>query len=459
MNILQVSTADVAGGAERIAYTLFKRYREWGHGSWLAVGRKRTAESGVIEMSRRTNGQAGRLRKLTVNAERAARSVPGVGKVMTLVQHPRRAVESRLGVEDFNYPESQHVLELAPQKPDILHCHNLHGGYFDLRALPRLSHRVPTIVTLHDAWLMSGHCAHSFDCDRWETGCGQCPSLDLYPAIARDATAYNWRRKRNILRQSRLYVATPSEWLRRRLERSIAAASVVESRVIPNGVDTSIFTPGDQIAARLALKLPTDARVLLFAANGVRRNVWKDYGTMREAIADVAEQRPAADFVFIALGEEAPPEQIGRARVQFVPYQQDPRVVALFYQAADMYLHAARAEVWGLTVTEALACGTPVIATAVGGIPEQLKGLGLATNTGDLNRFDADEATGILVPPGDGPLMARSIRQLLDDDTLRRRLGANAAKDASERFALSTQARAYVQWYEQVIEELPERIA
>jgi glycosyltransferase involved in cell wall biosynthesis len=83
-------------------------------------------------------------------------------------------------------------------------------------------------------------------------------------------------------------------------------------------------------------------------------------------------QRP---LVFVALGEDAPAERIGAAEIRFVPYQKDPAVVARYYQAADIYIHSARADTFPNTVLEALACGTPVVATAVGGIPEQVKSL------------------------------------------------------------------------------------
>ena len=182
---------------------------------------------------------------------------------------------------------------------------------------------------------------------------------------------------------------------------------------------------------------------------------------MRGAIATIAEQRSAADLLFIALGEDAEPEQIGRATIQFVPYQQDPAIVARYCQAADLYLHAARAEAWGLTITEALACGTPVVATAVGGIPEQVKGLRMDDGQGidDLNRSGADEATGVLVPVGDARAMARCIEHLLNDDGLRRRLSHNAADDARERFDLNRQVKSYLDWYEQILANASERIA
>ena len=59
---------------------------------------------------------------------------------------------------------------------DVLHLHNLHGGYFDLRHLPRLSPRLPVVVTLHDTWLTSGHCAYTLECERWRDGLRRLPA-------------------------------------------------------------------------------------------------------------------------------------------------------------------------------------------------------------------------------------------------------------------------------------------
>lgn len=310
---------------------------------------------------------------------------------------PRRQWDINRGIEDFHSPGTWRLLELIPQIPHIIHCHNLHGQYFDLRALPWLSRQIPVVLTLHDAWLLSGHCAHSFDCERWKIGCGHCPDLTIYPAIRSDATAYNWQRKRKIYRHSRIYVATPSHWLMQKVRQSMLLSSMVEERVIPNGVDLFVFHPDDRSAVRAALGIRQDAKVLLFAANGIRLNVWKDYQTMRTTVALVAESFKQEDVLFIALGENAPAERIGQAEIQFVPYQKDPNVVAHYYQAADVYVHAARADTFPNTVLEALACGTPVVASAVGGILEQVKGLNISNlgfRISDLNKYRMDDATG-----------------------------------------------------------------
>ncbi len=459
LRILQVGTADTLGGAERLAWNLFQSYRDRGHKSWLAVGRKYTSDPDVFRIP---NERKETLWFRLSNAgqkelESFEQRLPGVWRLRQCLRtwsRPWHAVQRSLGMEDFDYPGSRRLLTLPPEKPDIVHCHNLHGNYFDLRVLSRLTREAPVILHLHDAWLLSGHCAHSFDCERWKTGCGECPDLSIYPALERDGTHYNWTRKRDIMANGRFYVTAPSQWLMDKATQSIVAPSIVEAKVIPNAVDVSVFHPADRRHVRRMLGVPQEAQVLLFAAHGIRANIWKDYQTMRSAVSQIAERLQDHRLIFIALGEDGPPERVGNAEVQFVPYQKDPGAVARYYQAANVYIHAARAEAWGLAITESLACGTPVVATAVGGIPEQVKGLHSPESGswgGGLNRYDRDEATGILVPSGDAQAMAASIERLLIDDPLRLCLGENAASDAAKRFDLKTQADRYLDWYQHIV--------
>ncbi len=436
LRILQVNTADLRGGAETVARNLHRAYRYKGHESWMAVGHKYTDDPNILAIQQtgatgdqvRRSGRVGEtLSSLGGKAKGMKRFVDG----LRIVGQPRHFFPWWQGSEDFNFPGTEHLLELPTERPDVVHCHNLHGRYFDLRVLPRLSHDVPVILTLHDAWLLSGHCAHSFDCDRWKTGCGHCPDLTIYPAVRRDATNANWQRKLEIWKKSRLHVATPSRWLMRKVEQSILAAGILDTRIIPNGVDLSVFHPGDKDEARAALGIPHDARMLLFAANGIRANIWKDYVTMRSSVRLLAARSHGDKIVFTALGEYAPPERIGDAEVRFVPYEESPNAVARYYQAADVYVHAARADNFPLTVLEALACGIPVVATGVGGIPEQV----------------VDGSSGFVVPPSDAEAMERAIDALLSDEGLRRRFSAWAVQDAANRFDLNRQADEYLEWY------------
>ncbi len=334
------------------------------------------------------------------------------------------------------------MLNLVDQVPDVLHLHNLHGGYFDLRSLVALSKQLPTVVTLHDAWLLSGHCAHSLTCDRWKTGCGRCPDLSLYPSIRRDGTAINWRRKRRIYRRAKLRVATPCSWLLRRVEESILMESVQEARVIPNGVDTTLFSPPKHSRAeiRQRLDLPIDARVILCVGAGFRTSPWKDYASVEESVGRISLMLPKDQLILLMLsGESAPAGRIGAAEVRYVDKLQSERDIVPYYQAADVLLHTAHADTFPNVVIEAMACGLPVIGTRVGGIPEQIV-------HGD---------TGYLVTPGDIDSLVAHLRGILTSADRRSTLGENAVERVRHRFDVRRMVAEYLEWFGEIIAPSP----
>ena len=451
MQIVQIGTADKAGGAESVAWQLFDAYRRAGHDCTLLVGCKRSQDADVIALSHDHLRSPWTQRCMAAADRLGATLGPllGVRRLQAAVKlvagQPRRWWERQRGREDFDFPGTWRIPSILKTRPDVVHCHNLHGaglsdgGYFDLAALPSLSRLFPLVLTLHDAWLLSGHCAHSFDCERWKMGCGACPDLAIYPAVKRDATAYNWQRKQDIFARSRLYVATPSRWLMQKVDASMLKPACVEQRIIPNGVDLTVFTGGDRREARSRLGLPHDAHILLFAANGVKQNMWKDYRTMRAALGRIDGKINERPVLFIALGDIAKEETVGSTRIQFVPHQDDPLSVARYYQAADVYVHAAKADTFPSSVIEAGACGVPVVATAVGGIPEQV----------------IDGRTGFLVPGGDAEAMAERVVRLLEREGLRRLMAAEAQLAAKARFDIRHQVRAYLDWYESIVVRAP----
>ncbi|HYK94616.1 MAG TPA: glycosyltransferase [Candidatus Dormibacteraeota bacterium] len=452
MNILQVSASDGGGGAHKIALALQMGLRERGHGSWMAVGR-RTVEnpnlyqipSGIAPGPTRAVYEAAAL-ALTplVGRVRGARRA----RLALRSAHPLEYARARWsGREYFDYPGSRRILEIPPARPDVVHLHNLHTEYFDLRSLADLSSTVPVALTLHDEWTYTGHCAYGIECERWRVGCGACPDLTIYPSVRRDATHENWLAKRAIYEQSRLYVSAPSSWLLDRARESVLATAAADWRLIPNGVDLRVFRPAEKAHARELLGLPQQPLILLFAANRARANRFKDYATIAAATDLVAAGLRNRNLLLIALGGEGPPQFLANGELRAMPWEHEPARVAAFYQAADVYLHAANADTFPTTVLEALATGTPVVATAVGGIDEQVRSLAGAPGAWSGAAFDADVATGVLVPPHDAAGMAAATIALLANDALRAQLGANAVRDAATRFGLAGQLDATLAWY------------
>lgn len=441
MRIIQLNTADIGGGAEKIAWDLFNKYRERGNGSWLVVGEKHILDPDVLTLPNQE--KRGRwyhffrgLASYYQKGELGIRRETLVSRFLGGLAEPLRRVEYHLGIEDFHYPGSRALIDLLTNRADILHAHNLHGAYFDLRLLPALSRQIPFVVTLHDAWLLSGHCAHFFLCERWKIGCGNCPDLSIYPAVQRDETHYNWLRKKDIYAHSKLYVATPSRWLMSKVEQSILAQAILDSRVVPNGIDLNIFHPAEQGEARIKLGLRPDLLVLLAVGVHINDRVWKDYRTFRQVAINLSERLKGQNILILALGEDAPEERFGSVEIHFISFQKDPAVVARYYQAADVYMHPAHIDTFPTCILEALACGIPVVATAVGGIPEQI----------------IDSQTGFLTPPSDAELMTDRIIQLILDPNLKSGMGASAAKYARQKYNLESQVDIYLDWYEEIVD-------
>ena len=115
----------------------------------------------------------------------------------------------------------------------------------------------------------------------------------------------------------------------------------------------------------------------------------------------------------------------------------DDRILSLAYSAADVYAVASLQESFGQTVTESLACGTPVAAFASGGIPDMVR----------------PGVTGYLAPTRDVAGLREAVRKLLADPAKRAEMSANCRRIAVEEYSLDVQARAYAALYERLCKE------
>ncbi len=420
LRILQVSQNDSFGGAQMIARNLHQHYLDLGHDALMAVGTKWTGDERVYPLLDDRSGTRSRLRVSTTDR---------IKRKLSQKFHKLR------GLEQYRFPKSAYEFNRLLDGVDVVHAHNLHRNYFHLECLAMASRRCHVVLTLHDAWLFSGHCAHSLGCDRWKTGCGSCPDLSIYPPIARDGTAENWQRKMSILRSAEFFVATPAQWLADQVPASGFAESVCETRVIRNGIDLQTFQPGEQRAARLRLGLPLDKKIILFVAEQPSNNSFKDIQLLLDALKRLDSPSASSKHLCLALGQRSAAISSSIERIVFVQYQSDPQVVADYYRASDLYVHPARGETYPTVILEAQACGLPVVATNVGGIPEQIE----------------DGQTGVLVSPGSASEMAAALDRLLSNHVLATKIGCRAASKAQREYSMLAANSAYSDWIEQIV--------
>ncbi len=424
-----------------------------GFDSTYAVGWKRFIdEKSILEIN--PDKTLGLWGKTFLSLAKATSSLPGKtghysGKLLQGLARPASFIRWWQGKEEFHYPAFSELVRRPLSHANLVHLHNLHGGYFDLRVLSDWSQLKPLLLTLHDEWLYTGHCACSLDCEKWKTGCGHCPYLDVYPSIRKDNTRNNLLTKNNIYKNCKFYVATPSKWLLDRVKQSVISPSIVKSRVIHNGINTDIFKPADKLQARSVIGIDSSACLLLFVSNYIKANRFKNFDMIKESVYRYAKLSGSTKVICLAIGETAKTEITENLEIRYVPYVKERNELARYYQAADLYLHASHSEIWGLTVTEAQACGLPVVATATGGIPEQVNSLQHHAFQ-YRSSHDSSTATGMLVQNSDIEGMCQAMHLLNSDLALRESLSANAARRAEDCFNINTMIDKYIDWYQEI---------
>lgn len=385
--------------------------------------------AGIMQLLQEVQNAAGHESRMLSGRLLAAKE--GGATFDTVPDTRAEVVALREGLTDYHF-QGSHMLALHPQvrHADVLHFHNLHGGYCNPWSLAGLTRLCPSVWTLHDMHALTGHCAHAFDCPRWQTGCGLCPDLKVYPAVPVDNTHRLWRDKQRIYSCSPVRVVVPSQWLARHVEKSMLAGHPLT--VIPNGIDIRIFAPQDKRAARARLGIAPDALVVGSAAyNGPLHNFWKGGAFALEALEALRGRYP--DVLFLGRGNA---QEGAVPNVRLLPYAFNEQDMADFYATLDVMLYPSLADNCPLVVMEAMACGIPVLAFDVGGIPELV----------------AQEGCGVLVPSRDGEALCRAALELAGDAEARRRMGHAARQRAEAAFDARLMARRYEAVYAEAME-------
>lgn len=205
--------------------------------------------------------------------------------------------------------------------------------------------------------------------------------------------------------------------------------------VVPNGIDIAAFAaPRDRAAIRAELGLPAESLVI----GTVGRMVpVKNHALLLDAFQLVAARVPTAHLLICGDGllrqvTEARAEELGLAeRVTFTGLRRDvPRVLA----ALDVFCLSSDSEGLPLAILEALAAGLPVVATAVGGVPELIT-----------------EAVGRLAPPAEPGPLADELVELLGDEGLRAQLSQTAREVVARSYSIEAMVARYVELYQQAL--------
>lgn len=334
------------------------------------------------------------------------------------------------GLELFSDDRTEFGPALAAQLPDC-DIVNLHWvcGLVDLQFFFR-DWTKPVVWTLHDMNSFTGGCHYDNGCGRYLDQCGLCPQLSS--DRERDLSRSIWKRKARAygnLPADRLHLVAPSRWL-----ANIASASPLLGRfpvsVIPNGVDTTVFSPRSALGLRESFGIPDGTPVLLFVADNAA-NQRKGFSYLADALQAMDRRRI---FCLVSMGGDQPrlPEERPHIHLGRV---EDENMLAAVYSLADIFVIPSVQDNLPNTTIESIACGTPVVGFRVGGISEVVR----------------DGLTGLLVEAGDVRALRDAIQSLLGDEQKRLRLAESCRSTALAEYTRQIQATQYAELYKEIM--------
>jgi len=298
---------------------------------------------------------------------------------------------------------------------DVVHLHTV-ADWFDVpRWLEKLPRGMGVVISIHDMWHVTGGCFLYRGCDLYSDTCTPCPIL-RWPAN-RFLAADEQSRKLRAYHKCRARLVANSHWLAEIAGRSPIAKTCGGVRVIPPGIDTTVFRPQDKSLCRKYLDLPAGAFVIVTGGASLT-DANKNVPWLFEQLSHLPN---LAGVIVLAFGNGAVPVP-DRLDVRFTGGIRDRHDLARLLTAADVFVSASQMETYGMTLVEAIACGTPVVAFRVGGIPEA-----------------APEGQGaMLCAPQDGAGLVEAIMKLRNSAQLREMLGAAGRETVRVRNQLSS---------------------
>lgn len=321
--------------------------------------------------------------------------------------------------------------QIGKLNPDIIHLNWVGEGFFNVKSIGDMS--APIVWRLPDMWAFTGGCHYSGDCTRYEQTCGACPRLGS--TRDRDLTRWTFNRKAESWEDQDMTVVATSTWLAE-AARNSSLFSNRRIEIIPNALDTSIFRPTDTAKGRELFDISTDKQTVLFGAQFATSDPRKGFDLLENALQWLYDRQPDRNIELVVFGGSEPEEgpDFGYP-VRYLGYLQNDRDLAKLYSAADVMVVPSRYEGFGQTASEALACGTPVVAFDA---------------TGPSDIIDHQE-TGYLAEPYDPKELAEGIEWVLADGNRRANLSQEARVRASDRYNLTTVAGQYVDLYEDIL--------
>jgi len=411
VKVLHVNTEAQLTGAGIAAYRLHKGLCSLNIDSMMLVNKQAQQEEGIY-------GPSNRIDKVSARLVPVLDRMPGYLSALTSDRISASWAPNRLSGR------------ITAIKPDILNLHWVNDGFMRIETLPCL--KQPVVWTLHDMWAFSGGEHYVGDSQRYKEGY----TRENKPAAETglDINRWIWRRKKTAWANIRnLVIVTPSQWL-----ADCARASVLfrnyRVEVLPNGLDSVRFHPMEHTAVREILGLPKNKKLILFGAIGATSDKRKGFHLLSETLKKFEAKTNSDEYELVIVGASSVDESF-HMKSHCLGRLNDEISMALVYAAADVFVAPSLEDNLPNTVLESLACGTPVVAFNIGGMPDMV----------------AHEKNGFLARGFDTDELAAGLQWVLDDEQRWKSLSEEARKTIIDSFTLECAANRYRDIYDDIL--------
>lgn len=313
------------------------------------------------------------------------------------------------------------IRQIEKIKPDVVQLHNIHDHYLNYRLLFEYLNQkdIKVVWTFHDCWAFAGHCFHfvTKGCEKWKTGCYECPMRNVLPKTVLDRSRKNYELKKGLFGGCKNLTIVPcSDWMAGFVQQSFLKDKRIE--VIKNGVDLSVFKPVED--------RKKDGNYGVLAVS----SVWNEEKGLYDIfkLREILPKEYSITLVGLSAKQmvQLPSGIIGLQRTQNV------QELVRLYSQANVLINPTYADTFPTVNLEALACGTPVITYRTGGSPEAIS-----------------PATGVVVEQCDVAGGAEAIRGICDNG--KDYYIEACRKRAEEFFDKDKCFKKYVDLYEELV--------
>lgn len=397
MKILIVSSSDLNGGAARAAYRLHKALLNSGVDSFMLVQNKTSDDATVI-------GPEAKLLKLISHFRPALDSIP-----FSILKNNTSTPFSCAWL-----PSKGLIKKINEMNPDIVHLHWINSGMLKIEDVEKINAKI--VWTLHDMWPFSGGW-------HYDEASASSTQKKLDRLILK-------RKKKAYSRLEDITIVGVSRWIQKCAKES---SLLYDKNIVnlPNPIDCITFSPSDKVYSRNVWRLPHDKKLILFGAMGATSDPRKGFDELVQALSKIKDD----NIELVVFGASAPKQELNVGfKVHYMGVLRDDVSLVTLYSAVDVMLVPSRQEAFGQTASEAMACGTPVVAFG---------------HTGLLDIVD-HKCNGYLAKPLDTQDLANGIDWILKNENYND-ISSNARRKVVESFSNEVVSEQYESLYRKLL--------